>query len=137
MAKAAEPIPRESPVRILVVDDHAMVRVSVRTLLACNPQWDICGEAENGDESIQKVRELAPDLVILDITMPGMSGIEAAREIRRIAPDTKILLLTIHDDPQLDRLAHEVGADALVLKAEARTSLISEVQRLAGHNSTD
>lgn len=101
----------------------------VRSLLT-NESLEICGEAENGREAIERVRQLRPDLVLLDIVMPVMNGIEAAREIHRIAPSTKIVFFTIEDTPQAAALARLAGADGLVSKAAAGRELIPTLRRL-------
>lgn len=99
-----------------------------------NSQWEVCGEAENGEEAIAKVRELRPDLIVLDISMPVMNGIEAAREIRRIAPAIKIVILSMYESTQIEVEARQAGADAVVKKREAATSLIKAVEHLVeGH----
>ena len=90
------------------------MRAGVRTILSTYPLWKICGEAENGREAVDKVRELTPDLVILDISMPVLNGIDAAREMRQIAPATKIIILTMHESPQLESAALQAGADAVL-----------------------
>jgi two-component system response regulator NreC len=100
--------------RILIVDDHQLVRKGIGFLLEGN--WDICGEAENGQEAILKVGELKPDLVILDLSMPIMSGTAAARQIRRVAPDTKIVFLSMHDSETIIELTRLAGADACLTK---------------------
>jgi len=100
---------------------------------------EICGEDENGKQALEKVRELKPDLVILDISMPVMNGLEAAREIRRFAPRTKIVILSVHDSPQIIEIAEKAGADAYVLKSAADTDLNVTVKRLlqpVGHIGT-
>ena len=81
--------------RILIVDDYPTARKTVRSLLVWH-HMDVCGEAENGKQAIEKVKQLQPDLVLLDINMPVMNGVQAAYEIRQIAPSTKILFFTIH-----------------------------------------
>jgi len=115
--------------RILIVDDHETIRSAIRSLLA-RDSLEICGEAENGKQALEKVRELKPDLVILDISMPVMNGLEAAREIRRFAPRTKIVILSVHDSPQIIEIAEKAGADAYVLKSAADTDLNVTVKRL-------
>ncbi len=93
--------------RILLVDDHELFRKGIASLLASD--WEICGEAANGKEALQRVRELKPDLIVLDVGMPIMGGTSAAREIRRIAPEAKILFLSMHEAEtvaQLGKLAH-------------------------------
>ena len=115
--------------RILLVDDFQKIRSGVRSLLMSEPM-EICGEAENGREAIERVRELHPDVVILDIIMPVMNGIEAAHEIHRIAPSTKIIFFTIEDTPEAAAFAHLVGVDCLVPKASAGKELVPTLRRL-------
>jgi CheY-like chemotaxis protein len=115
--------------RILIVDDHEAIRRGIRSLLS-RDSLEICGEAENGKQALEKVRELKPDLVILDVSMPVMNGLEAAREIRRFAPRTKIVILSVHDSPQIIEIAEKAGADAYVLKSAADTDLNVTVKRL-------
>ena len=111
---------RPIPIRLLVVDDHEIVRIGVRILLADREHWEICGEAQDGIEAIEKVVQLSPDVVILDLTMPLMNGLDAAQRIRQIAPSTKIVFFSIHDMPTTARLA---GADAFVSKSCAAEDL--------------
>ncbi|HZP32406.1 MAG TPA: response regulator transcription factor [Candidatus Acidoferrales bacterium] len=115
--------------RILVVDDIQIIRGSVRSLLA-RESLEICGEAGDGEEAIEKVRELHPDIVILDIFMPVMNGIEAARRIHRIAPLTKILFFTVEDLPQSGAIARSLGAEGFVPKGGAGRELISAIKGL-------
>src|SRR5713226_4241644 len=91
------------PAQILIVDDNAAVRTTVRLLLDWH-SFQVCGEAKDGLEAIEKVIELKPDIILLDINMPGMNGVKAAYEIRRISPQTKIVFLTIHDTPAARRV---------------------------------
>src|SRR5580704_15151088 len=108
--------------RLLIADDHEIVRMGVRTLLKDRPDWEICGDAANGREAIAKVRELSPDVIILDLSMPVMNGFEAAVEIRRIAPSIKIILFTVHEIPAI---AHEVDVDAFLSKSRSAEELIA------------
>lgn len=134
IVRPEEQVPPNGSVRILVTDDHAAVRDGVRALLSTNSLWHVCGEAENGKEAVEKVRQLRPDLVVLDVSMPVMNGVDAAREIRRIAPATKIVILSMYEVPQIEVAARQAGADAIVRKSEAGTSLIAAVERLVdGH----
>jgi CheY-like chemotaxis protein len=115
--------------RILIVDDHEAMRRGIRSILT-RDSVEICGDAENGKQALEKVRELKPDLVSLDISMPVMNGVEAAREIRRFAPGTKIVILSVHDSPQMKEIAKQAGADAYVLKSAADRDLNVTVKRL-------
>jgi DNA-binding NarL/FixJ family response regulator len=123
-------VPPAGSLRILIADDHELMRAGIRSIFSNNPQRKICGEAENGREAVDKVLELKPDLIILDITMPELNGIDAAREIRRIAPGTKIIILTMHESPQLELAARQAGADVVLTKRMAANFLISAVHRL-------
>jgi len=114
-------------VRILLADDHETVRMGVRAALAQESQFDICGEAENGQDAVAKVRQLNPDAVILDVSMPVMNGLEAAREIRRIAPSTKIVMFSMHDSAQMSEAAKQAGADAFVLKSAPGRQLVHAI----------
>lgn len=107
--------------RILLVDDHKLVRKGIGCLL--DSDWEICGEAANGAEAIQKVRELKPDLVLLDLGMPIMGGTTAAREIRRIAPETKIVFLSMHESETIAELGKLVHIDAYLTKGCSPESL--------------
>jgi DNA-binding NarL/FixJ family response regulator len=126
-----EPSPK-STLRILIADDHVAIRLGLREELESNPQWKVCGVAENGKEAIEKVLELKPDLVILDISMPVMSGIEACRQMRSLVPNIKILLVTMHDATQLqlDLMARQAGADAVLNKSQSVASLKTAVDRI-------
>lgn len=115
--------------RLLVVDDHEIVRIGVRILLADRNKWEICGEARDGAEAIEKVVRLSPDVVILDLSMPVMGGFETAIRIRQIAPWTKIIFFSIHDTPATARL---VGADAFVSKSEAAEELARTISEVLG-----
>ena len=108
------------PGRVLIVDDHPIVRIGVRTLLAANPKWEVCGGAADGEQALREIAKLAPDVVLLDLSLPGMNGFEVAKEIRRIAPSTKIVFFTMHDIPAT---ALEVGADGFVLKSSGVEAL--------------
>jgi DNA-binding NarL/FixJ family response regulator len=115
--------------RILIVDDYQVARKTIRSLLTWH-SLHVCGEAENGKQAVEKVKELNPDLVLLDINMPVMNGVQAAYEIRRISPSTKIIFFTIHDSPEALAAGRTVGVDAFVPKAAAGTQLIPAVKRL-------
>jgi DNA-binding NarL/FixJ family response regulator len=115
------------PARILLVDDHESVRKGVRTLFAHNDSFEVCGEARNGTDAIRMVSDLSPDVVILDLTMPGLTGFQTAAQIRQIAPSIKIIFFTIHEIPSS---AWWVGADACVSKSSTLEELTSAVNRV-------
>jgi DNA-binding NarL/FixJ family response regulator len=102
--------------RILLADDHEIVRRGIRSLLEGQAAWEICGEAANGQEAVVKVAQLSPDVVVLDLSMPILNGLEAAREIRRVAPKTKIIIFSMFDSPHIVREALHAGADAYLAK---------------------
>lgn len=100
--------------RILLVDDHEVVRKGLGGLL--DPKWEICGEAANGSEALQKVVELNPDLVLLDLNMPVMGGMATALAIRNIAPHIKIVFFSMHDGKSLEQMGKMVHVDAYLSK---------------------
>lgn len=116
--------------KILIVDDHDVVRQGLRTLLTARPDWEICGEAAAGEEAVQAVANLNPDVVILDITMPGMSGLEAASRIIALGTGTRILIFTMHESPRMAIDVREAGAHGFVQKSQAARDLILAVERL-------
>jgi DNA-binding NarL/FixJ family response regulator len=115
------------PARILLVDDHESVRQGVRTLFARNDSLVVCGEARNGTDAIRMVSELSPNVVILDLTMPGLTGFQTAAQIRQIAPAIRIIFFTIHEIPAG---AWWVGADACVSKGSTLEELTLTVNRV-------
>jgi DNA-binding NarL/FixJ family response regulator len=117
--------------RILIVDDHEIVREGIRTLLTrSRPDWNICGEAPNATEALEKVKNLEPDIVILDITMPGMSGLEAAVRINKLGVRSKILIFTMHESERLAKEVRDVGARGYVLKSQAARDLVQAIERI-------
>lgn len=104
--------------RLLIVDDSALIRHSVRACVEGNTDWEVCGEAENGEIAIEEVRRLRPDVVILDWQMPVMDGLQAAKQITRIAPGTTLLLMTLYDGAQLTEDAHAAGVKEVLSKTE-------------------
>src|SRR6202162_1752536 len=117
--------------RILLVDDHEIVREVIRTLIArSRPEWEICGEARDGEEALEAVRTLKPDVVILDITMPKMSGLEAAPRIARLGLGCRVLMFTMHDSDRLSSEVRQAEAQGLVLKSQAARDLVRAVDRL-------
>jgi two-component system nitrate/nitrite response regulator NarL len=117
--------------RVLIVDDHEIVREGLRSHLAkSRPDWDICGEATDGEQAVQLTRELKPDIVILDITMPRMSGLEASSRIRKLGLAIPILIFTTHDSERLAIEVREAGAQGYVLKSQAIRYLVQAIDTL-------
>ena len=108
---------------ILVVDDNANIRRLLRSFIETNTVFNICGEAENGPEGIEKAKELHPELILLDMTMPGMHGTEAASIFKRVLPQVKIILFTLHTDGVNQALASTFDIDAVISKTDAITTL--------------
>jgi DNA-binding NarL/FixJ family response regulator len=105
--------------RILIVDDSALLRKQLRRLLQQNPEWEVCGESEDGRDAIRKTQELNPDLIVMDFAMPHMNGVEAAREIVRNSPTLPILMFTMFMSSQLVDEAKGSGIRGAVDKNEA------------------
>jgi DNA-binding NarL/FixJ family response regulator len=103
---------------ILIVDDNNLVRRMLRSWLEQHPEWDICGEAENGQMAVERVEELHPDVVLLDLQMPIMNGLEAARQINRLAPNTAMIMFTVHSSEQLLKEARARGVKDVVSKCD-------------------
>ena len=117
--------------RILIVDDHEIVREGIRTLInRARPSWEICGEAANGKEAIAAVQSMKPDVVVLDITMPGLSGLEATQKLVKSDVETRILMFTMHESARLANDVREAGAHGLVLKSQASRDLILAIETL-------
>jgi DNA-binding NarL/FixJ family response regulator len=114
--------------RILIADDHEIVRRGLRTLLSSRPGWMICAEAGTGREAICKAEEQRPDIVVMDIAMPGMNGLEATRKIRKKLPKTQVLILSLHYSDQLVREVVDAGARGYILKSDASRDLFRAIE---------
>lgn len=122
--------------RILIADDHEVVRRGLRSLLGSRPDWEICGEATDGQDAVQKARSLKPDLIMLDISMPYLNGLDAARIIRKENPESEILILSQHESSEVVRAALDAGARGYVAKADISRDLLSAVEAVSQHRST-
>jgi DNA-binding NarL/FixJ family response regulator len=134
MATQRKPMPVNS-LRILVADDHEVVRRGLKTLLSSKPDWVICAEAANGREAVALAGQHRPDIVIMDIAMPGLNGLEATRQIRKILPGTEVLVLSFHYSDQLVREVVDAGARAYVLKSDVTRDFLNAVEALAQRRS--
>jgi len=121
-----------NPIRVLLADDHAVVRAGLHMLLDADPELEIVGEAENGVQALQLARDLAPDVVLMDISMPDMSGIEATRRIKELCPEVAVLALTMHEDDQYFFEMLAAGASGYVPKRAAADDLISAIHAVHG-----
>ena len=118
-------------VKILIADDHEIVREGIRRLLTeSRPDWEICGEAANGRQAVEAVNNLHPDVVVLDVTMPGMSGLEACARISKQNPDCRILIFTVHDSHRMSTEIRNVGGHGYVQKSRAAGDLIVAIERV-------
>src|SRR5271155_64986 len=118
--------------RVLIVDDHAFIRRGVQTILNPFPEWEACGEADNGNDAIRLADELKPEVIIMDVSMPGLNGIEATRVISKAQPYVKIVLLTLHDSADLVRRAFRAGARGYLLKTDAEQELMRALTAVIG-----
>ncbi len=118
----------EETMKLLLVDDHDIVRAGLRMLFASEPDIDIVGEADSGAAALEMVMRLEPDIVIMDVVMPIMSGIEATRRIKALSPDTAVLALTMHEDEQYFEEMREAGASGYVPKRTAPDDLVPAIR---------
>ena len=116
-----------------MVDDHAVVRRGVRSLLESHEGWEVCGEATTGREAVEQSKRLRPDVVVMDLSLPELNGLDATRQILKDAPDTEVLVLTMHQSEELARDVLQAGARGYVLKADADENLITAVDSLQRH----
>lgn len=121
--------------RVLVVDDHPFVRRGVETILHTAPEWELCGEADNGNDAIRLSETLRPEVIIMDVSMPGLNGIEATRTIHRNQPETKVILLTLHEAGELVKSAFRAGARGYLLKVDAEKELLKALRVVLGEGS--
>lgn len=121
--------------RILIVDDHPVVRRGLRALLSARPGWEVVDEAADGVEAVDKSAQLSPDVVVLDLSMPRMDGLEACRLIRKNVPESEILVVTQHDSPQMMREAEAAGARGYVVKSNIARDLLKAVEATSEHRA--
>lgn len=119
--------------RILVADDHDIIRRGLKDLLALRSGWEVCAEAKTGREAVALAEQFKPEVVVMDISMPDLNGLEAARQIRKSLPRTEILILTQHFSDQLVREIVEAGVRAYIMKSDADRDLVAAVEALANH----
>ena len=115
-------------IRLLLADDHAVLRAGLKTLFSAQPDLEVVAEAATGEEAVRKSREVAPDIVLMDITMPGLKGVQATQEIKRQNPNIKVLVLTMHEEESYLYQMLRAGADSYVPKKAAATELIDAIR---------
>jgi len=116
--------------RILIADDFKPIRTAVAGILSQQPDWEVCGEAGNGPDALRLATELNPDVVLLDISMPGMDGLQAARLIHKSIPKAKIIILSHHDPAQLINDARKSGAQECIDKGRIASDLVARIRGL-------
>lgn len=117
-------------IRIIIADDHAVLRSGLKALLNCSPEFEVIGEVGDGLEALKMVEELTPDVLILDLSMPGMSGVDCLKEIRSRNLSCRVLVLTMYDDEEYIKEVMRAGADGYVLKKSADTELIEGIRKI-------
>src|SRR5437868_4052179 len=121
--------------RVLIADDHEVVRKGVRSLLLSRADLDVCGEAIDGRDALEKATQLKPDVVVMDVSMPGLNGLEATRLIRESLPETEVLILSQHESAELVRQAFMAGARGYVAKSCIARHLLSAVHVVSRHET--
>ncbi len=123
------------PLRVLICDDHPIVREALRARIADMPEAEVAGEAADGLEAIERTRELKPAVVLLDVEMPGLDGITATRRITELWPEVRVIVFTAHDEPDVAALAAESGASGCLLKSSSRSRLFEAIRAVAGNGT--
>jgi len=119
--------------KILLADDHSLMRRGLRSILEAQPGWQVCAEAHTGREAVALAMQLRPDVVVLDVCMPELNGIEATRQIRKASPRTEVLILSVHESDHLVREVIEAGARGYLLKSDSDRELVAAIDSLARH----
>ena len=118
-------------VRILIADDHEIVIEGIRTLLErARRDWEICGEARNGSQALEMMKELKPDVAVLDVTMPSMSGLEVSKQVSRLGLNCRVLIFTMHESDRLGVEVRAAGAEGYVLKSQAARDLVRAIDAI-------
>jgi DNA-binding NarL/FixJ family response regulator len=122
-------------VRILIADDHDVMREGTRAIIERQPGWEVCGVAATGREAVEQALALEPDIVVMDMTMPELNGLDAAQQIRRRLPKTEIIIFTAHQTDELIREVFEAGAKSFIFKSEAHHFLVEAIRSLSEHKA--
>jgi len=126
------PKPTMASIRLLLVDDHEVARRGIRSVLSHGPDLEVVGETADGEDAVRKVGELRPDIVLLDISLPGISGFEAARSINQISPESRIIFISQYDSARIAKDALRMGARGYVVKSDAALDLLSAINAVHG-----
>jgi DNA-binding NarL/FixJ family response regulator len=121
------------PVRILIADDHEVVREGMRALIEHEPNWEVCGVATNGQEAVDAAKKLKPEVVVLDMTMPELDGLGAVRQIKRALPNTEVVIFSAHHSEEVIEQVFEAGAKSYIQKSDAGRHLVTAIKSLAEH----
>jgi len=121
------------PIRVLIADDHQVMRRGVRAVVEMQAGWEVCGEASTGREAVELVQRLRPQIVVMDVSMPELNGLEATRQIRKLSPATEVLMFTGHETEELVREVFEAGARSYILKTDGREALEAALRALSIH----
>jgi DNA-binding NarL/FixJ family response regulator len=122
--------------RVLIADDHSVMRRGVRSLLLAREDIEVCGEASDGKDAVNRAAILRPDLIILDLSMPGMDGFEAAKIMQRVVPNIPIIFYSMHDGARLVEEAKQIGVRGFVCKSDRSNRLLDAVEAIIDHKST-
>ena len=122
--------------RILIVDDHEIFRRGLRSLLESRADWEVCGEATDGQDAVAKAKQLQPDVIVLDITMPRLNGLDATGVIRKEVPTAKVVILSQHQPALMKQVALTAGAGAYVTKSEVSRELMAAIDGLLSNGSS-
>ena len=123
----------KSPLRVLIADDHEVMREGMRMLIERQPGWTVCATACNGRAAVEQTFALKPDVVVMDMSMPELNGLDAAVQIKQRLPSTEIVMFTAHQSDELIRDAFQAGVKSCIFKSDAQQSLIEAIQSLSQH----
>ena len=124
-----------APVRILIADDHEIVREGLRAMIQRQPGWEVCGDVSTGREVVAQAPALNPDIIVMDIGMPELNGLDATRQIKRVLPNTEVLIFTANETEEIVRTVFKAGAKAYLLKSDANQHLIPAIEALCKHRT--
>src|SRR5262245_421810 len=120
------------PITVFIVDDHPVIREGLKRLFERQPNIEVVGEASDGQQATELVARYSPDIVVLDISMPGIDGVQTTRLIRNLSPESKVIALTVHDEPRYLREVFEAGASGYVLKRSSPDELMHAIRSVVG-----